>query len=107
MNDRTLEEEMAIAVLRGDRAAACALADRLIEVRDAVPIVEEEISSSTHVTLCYEAYHWPEFLAFAKRLGIAWTRRTISITISMPHPDDVVRIEQTYNATNEGPQEVM
>ena len=42
-----------------------------------------------------EVYNWPEFIAFAKRLGIPWELPTVDITITLPL-DGLVRIAHDY-----------
>ncbi len=42
-----------------------------------------------------EVYHWPEFVAFAKRLGIEWELPTTTLTITLPL-GDLVRIAHDY-----------
>lgn len=67
--DQTLVEAMAIAVLRGDRAAAYALADKLIEEREEDQRPPMEKSPGRHVN-SLAVFRWPEFLAFLQRLGV-------------------------------------
>lgn len=42
-----------------------------------------------------DVYHWPEFKAFAKRLGIAHELPTLNITITIP-VDGVVVVAHDY-----------
>lgn len=102
---KTLAEAMAIAVLKGDMAAALALADKLIEERsevkrDFATLIEQSIPG-TPVT-GYEVYRWPEFIAFAQRLGFKWDLRTIECTITMKR-DELVRIDHVYAGNNDTP----
>lgn len=97
----TLKEEMAMAVLKGDDGAAYALADELIrELQEgdaSRTAVAEALRLGPHCDDSYNVYHWPEFQAFAKRLGILWDLRTIDLTIKLIHRQRVV-VEQTYAA---------
>lgn len=45
----------------------------------------------------YEVYHWPEFIAFAKRLGVPWELPTIDLNIFIP-VDGFVKITQEFDA---------
>lgn len=95
----TLAESMAIAVLRKDWAAALALADNLIELRDNPTAMtkraEEIYNSSSRPVDGYEVFHWPEFRAFARRLGIVWDLHTREITFTLREGEAVV-IKQDY-----------
>lgn len=95
----TLEEQLALAILRGERYAAMALVDALQEEWARTETLDEQakreretmdgVHDSRHV------YSWPEFHAFASRLGILWNLRTINLRITMNHGERVL-IEQTY-----------
>src|SRR5437660_574784 len=89
----TLKEEMALAVLRGDDAAAEALADRIIEEKIGM-IQKEGIPQTQKVYKLqpsgYEVYHWPEFQALLKRLNIDYTARTVSIAFKLAADEPVV-----------------
>ncbi len=81
----TLAESLAMAVLKGDTAAAYALADQLIEEREGFENLKQRaIATRTYpyATDGYSVYSWPEFRAFCDRLGVLWDLRTIDITIS-------------------------
>ena len=43
-----------------------------------------------------EVYHWPEFKAFAKRLGIAYKKLTTKLTITLDC-DCLVRVAHDYH----------
>lgn len=83
----TLGEEMAVAVLRGDMAAAYALADMLIEEREAggSPMAKATQGQHKHPTASdgYAVYRWPEFQAFCKRAGICYDLKTVDMTITI------------------------
>jgi hypothetical protein len=96
----TLAESMALAVLKGDMAAAYALADQIINERIIDPVkqsiairdIREHPFADGHVV-----YGWPEFQAFAKRLGLMWDLSTRQITITLP-AEGSVTISQDYAA---------
>lgn len=46
-----------------------------------------------------DVYHWPEFKAFAARLGIAWDMATTDLVIEMSL-EKCVRITHTYRGTD-------
>ena len=48
------------------------------------------------VDICMEVYKWPEFQAFAKRLGIAVNLGTVALSIHFPAPHKPVRIVHEY-----------
>lgn len=83
--DMTLAEAMALAVLRGDEAAALALADRLIEGRLDTPGARERLASGPrrNPVSALEVFGWPEFRALALRLGIQHRLPTTSLTIDL------------------------
>lgn len=111
MNPRqkTLAEEMALAVLRGDSAAAYALADQLLEERDdkvtKMSKAAQALSNRTTAGDGYAIYHWPEFRAFCDRAGILWDLRTISITFTIEEGASLV-VDQRYVGSNNPRQEV-
>jgi hypothetical protein len=44
-----------------------------------------------------EVYHWPEFKALCKRLGIDWEEGTKTLSIQIgPDPEDPVRVVHEY-----------
>lgn len=92
---RTLAEAMAIAVLKGDMAAACALADKLIEERQQVRPEFTQHPELGRPVSGYEVYRWPEFIAFAGRLGFKWDLATTRVVITIAH-DEMVCIDHTY-----------
>lgn len=103
----TLGEEMAMAVLRGDNAAAYALADKLIEERDdgvgkmaqaAVALREGEQAWDG-----YAVYGWPEFQAFCARAGILWDLRTINIAFSIKRGERMSVVHEYAASDNPGP----
>lgn len=95
----TTAQALAIAVLKGDLGAAYALADRL----------QEEANDNQELNAIREAatrgggtaydghavYHWPEFQAFAQRLGLMWNLRTIDVSIHI-REGELVTIEHRY-----------
>lgn len=97
-----LAEAMALAVLKGDRVAAYALADKLTEerLRDGDILTGYSDRRAGHIS-GYEVYHWPEFQALAKKLGIFYDLRTVSMTITLPVEGNV-EIVQSYLGTNNG-----
>lgn len=101
----TLAEAMALAVLRGDMVAAYALADRLQEERAADPAAQAMAQAATRSAgpaRCHDVYQWPEFLAFARRLGFMWDLSTRDVVIRMPL-DGLVEIEHNYVGTDGPP----
>lgn len=104
----TLAESMAMAVIKGDIAAAYALADLLQEQREHPDSMAEQASAvhgeSSRVTDGYQVYQWPEFRAFAKRLGFAWDLYTVDATIIVKE-GEMVRIVQNYAGRDLGPQD--
>ncbi len=97
----TMEEQMALAVLKGDRVAALMLADRICEtyaekyqsVEEGLRIIRESGQNHTHMS--YDVYHWPEFQAFCRRLGVAYDLPTLDLTITMRF-DETVEIAHKY-----------
>lgn len=97
----TLAEAMAIAVLKGDHVAAYALADKLIEERQEKGIPLRGDHETRSVT-GYEVYNWPEFEAFARRLGFKYDLATRDVTIRLT-VDEFVVIEHNYQARENSP----
>lgn len=102
----TIEEAMAIAVLRGDRAAAHALADKLIEElqdRREIPSHVDRRSFTRQPTpsmvLSEVVYGWPEFRDLCRRLGIAYELGTYSLEIRM-HAGEMIRINHIYRGSD-------
>lgn len=84
----TLDEALALAVLKGDRVAAYALADKLIEERemgfDKLKAEAARFRQTVREAYDgYEVYSWPEFKAFCDRAGILYDLRTISISFKI------------------------
>lgn len=105
----TLAEAMAMAVIRGERVAAYALADKLIEERNNPENIQQQAAAlhqETHRRPVdgYEVYSWPEFLAFCKRAGILWDLHTREITFTLREGELLV-IKQEYVARDGGPTE--
>ena len=96
---QTIAESLAIAVLKGDMTAAYVLADKLIEQSEETQQSRaiKEAATRQHRTANdgFSVYRWPEFEAFAKRLGFMWDLRTIDVTIKI-HRGEMVVIDQTY-----------
>lgn len=89
-----LAEQMAMAVIKGDRVAAYALADLLLEER-ANPSTMEQEAARIHnenrpAVDGYEVYRWPEFRAFAARLGFVWDLYTTDVTIRLAEGEAVI-----------------
>lgn len=94
----TLAESMAIAVLKGDMTAALALADQLIEERGGIKAEIEKHTGQWSRESAHAGrvvYNWPEFRAFAERLGVMWHLRTVEVIITM-RPDEPVHVNHTY-----------
>jgi hypothetical protein len=101
----TLGESMALAVLRGDRVAAYALADQLVEeynggrekqAQAARALLEAPLAVDGH-----QVYSWPEFKAFCRRLGLLWDLRTVWLRITLAEGERPV-IEQSYAGSDAG-----
>jgi len=86
---------MALAVLRGDRAAAMALADKLAEEQVGLPDVNYDSKTHKGTVDGYEVYHWPEFRALCHRLGIAYGLGTRTLTIRLAE-GEAVTVTQEY-----------
>jgi hypothetical protein len=54
------------------------------------------------LVLAKDVYQWPEFKAFAERLGIVWEASTVSITITLP-TDGLIEVSHQFQATDKGP----
>src|SRR4051812_15287190 len=96
---------MAMAVLKGDRAAAYALADSLLEERERgdTPLAQgyrERIRQ--HHMGEFEFYALPEFRALCQRVGILWDLNTVAMTITIAE-GGLVTVNQTYRAVDLGP----
>lgn len=104
-DEKTLLEALAIACLKGDLTAGYAIVDRLIEMRDnpdwdrARQIREKRICHPEQDRV----YHWPEFQAFAKRLGILWHLGTTTLIIKFA-PFKAVEVTHSYLAADQGEQ---
>jgi hypothetical protein len=46
---------------------------------------------------CLEVYRWPEFQAFAARLGIPFDLRTTRLVIELPGEGCLVKVTQEYH----------
>jgi hypothetical protein len=96
---RTIAESMAIAVLKGDYVAAYALADRLIEeshddqnkraLRE-IGVREQSIADDG-----FSVCQWPEFRAFARRLGFMYNLHAIGAVITIKS-GEMVTIQHSY-----------
>lgn len=91
---KSLLEQLAIQVLKGDEAAAYALVDYLQEIRDGGLEPPREIVN-THVMDGTTLYFTEEFKALCKLLGIRHELPTLSLTITIPH-DGPVQIDHAY-----------
>lgn len=108
--DMTLAEAMAMHVLRGDFASACALADMLIERRDTSnekidQAIREFRSVSDWANDGYAVYRWPEFREFCRRAGIRWDLDTIEMTIRIARGEMMV-VDHKYRARDDGGTQV-
>jgi hypothetical protein len=101
----TLAESMALAVLKGDISAAYSLAEDLLRQRDRgdTPLDqgyrEMVLEGAPTPPLGFDVYHWPEFVAFARRLGLLWELGTYDTTITIP-AEGTVKIEQSYRGND-------
>jgi hypothetical protein len=90
---------MALAVIRGDRAAAYALADKLVqesqETQLGRALRERAVRDAPVAGGGYALYSWPEFQAFCRRLGVLWDLRTVKITLHLGE-GEAVRVVQEY-----------
>lgn len=102
----TLAEALAMAVLKGDTAAAYALADQLLEerARGNTPLDAgyEEVRR-LEGAMSYQVYSWPEFKALCRRAGILWNLTTTDLVIELPL-DGPLTIRQGYRGINRGEQ---
>lgn len=94
MTGLTIEEAMALAVLRGDRTAARALADSLMGA-DGLPEPAAGDRTAAGPPHSRDVWAWPEFRALASRLGVALIPRTVELVIRL-HADEVVEVNQRY-----------
>jgi hypothetical protein len=104
----TMEESLALAVLQGDRVAAWALVDRLIEERERGGRLAEATLAALHPNppgfpLGRDVYHWPEFRAFCRRLGLVWEIYTTGLVIRLDS-ESHVEIEHYYRGGDQGPE---
>lgn len=58
---------------------------------------EDRLGRNRIPVLSYDVYHWPEFKAFAERLGLQYYLPSRSVRISMPF-DGEVTIDHEYLA---------
>lgn len=101
----TLAESMAMAVLKGDMAAAYALAAKLIEQRESPSTPMEEAAKliyerGNRVVHSSHVYMSEEFQGFCRRFGIAWDIRTVAMTITLP-ADGLMSVDQSYRAVSD------
>lgn len=97
----TTEMALAMAIIRGDRTAARALADMIIE-EDRLSYEQRESARAEYRNnssgiVGTELWGTPEFHAFLRLLGVSWELATISMTIHIP-ADGVVRVTQQVQA---------
>lgn len=99
----TAGQSLAIAVLRGDMAAALALCDKVKEeanqTQQELADLCEETFQAGRAMDGYAVYSWPEFKAFAKRLGFMWNLRTVECTIVI-REGSVVTIDHKYQGVD-------
>lgn len=99
MSQLTLAEALALAILKGDTVAAYALADSLLEERAAGGMEKRADAMANdgarHFALSRDVYNWPEFRAFADRLGVVRSLSTQVLTIRLAF-DEVVAVTQEY-----------
>jgi len=105
----TLGERLAVAVLQGDATAAYALADLLHE--EGLRKGDERDAALRELrhdrkAFGHEVYRWPEFVAFAKRLGFMYDHLTVDVVITIP-ADGCVDIQHHYRGVDHpaGPSE--
>src|SRR5215831_410332 len=104
---RTLAENMALAVLKGDLVAAYALADLLQERAAAGPGKLAEaarvLREKKHKVCVdgYEVYQWPEFKAFCRRAGIAWDLNTVDMEFRIVEGEFVIVNHRYYTVDTE------
>jgi hypothetical protein len=101
--DMNLAEALAVAVLKGDTAAAYALVDRLQEQRADDPCQKsiDARGEGAAPVMALDVYHWPEFMALCKRLGVLWGASTEEITIHLPIRG-IVKVDHKYQGVNRG-----
>jgi hypothetical protein len=51
----------------------------------------------------WEVYCWPEFKAFAERLGIAYDAPTVRLVVVLGEPNEPVKIEHSYAGSDAQP----
>lgn len=97
----TLAEALAMAILKGDMAAAYALADLLHDdpgrdrLNEAARVAREAGGRANG----RDVYGWPEFRAFARRLGFLWDHLTVDVAIFIP-PYGPVQVTHKYQGVN-------
>jgi hypothetical protein len=107
----TIAEHMALAVLRGDMSAAYSLADKLVEEMNQPPFAAQVEAArilrerSTGANDGYDFYRWPEFHALCRRMGVNLQLDTIDMTITIKEGHMVV-VDHTYRARDTGGAEV-
>lgn len=102
---RTVEQQMAIEVLRGDLSAAAALKDWLEEhFGEEYRALREAVTCPEGAYDGYAVYGWPEFRAFAKRLGIPYGARTVRLTITLAEGEAPTVVHEYQAADMEEPQ---
>lgn len=103
--EMTIAEAMALAVLKGDTAAAYALCDKLLEQRENPKKVIDEawkiLATRPGMVTGYEVYHWPEFQAFMTRLGIPIGLYNIEMDISL-RMDEMVKVSMVNAGCDTG-----
>jgi hypothetical protein len=67
---------------------------------------EVALAQTVHVrkrfpALGHDVYHWPEFKAFATRLGIPWDLGTVFVTIELPLEGPVMITHKYQGETTE------
>jgi hypothetical protein len=98
----TVAESMALAVLKGDKAAAYSLADKLLEELHTDPSeVQQRLAELRHKppVVGYEVWACPEFQAFCRRFGIHWDLLTIEMVITL-EADGLVMVQQKYRGAD-------
>lgn len=93
----TTELALAMAILKGDRAAAKAAADLVIEEfnssYDSSDKAIAEYRNNSTIIQGIELYTTDEFKALLKLLGVSWQLSTINMTIHVPC-EGIVRVTQ-------------
>lgn len=105
---KTVADAMALATLRQEWSAAFALADKLIELKNSPETLAQRAAAAEQTAQRmayngYDVYHWPETVAFMKRLGVDISLNTREISFTL-REGEVVLINHSYIGHDNGPQ---